>query len=342
VSDQATQLRELAERLAVGSVAAPTTPRSIEPRPASTMSPVPPPAPFSPLSRPRAVAEVPISSRRLARAIAVTSGKGGVGKSNLSVNLSVCLARQGLRVCLLDADLGMANADVLCGLAPKHTLEDVVKGDRRLSEVVVPAPGGFTLIPGASGVGRLANLEVSEQHRLVEQLGLLERTVDLGVVDTGAGVGTAVTSFVAAAAATLVVVTPEPTSMTDAYGAIKVLAADLPHARPRLVVNQVASLAEARDVHARIDRVSRRYLGRGVAYAGAVPSDPSLQAAVRRQRPLAVAAPDAPAARAIRALAETLSREFGDEPSTSPAKGGAEGGERGFLERLAGWIRRDA
>lgn len=328
MSDQATQLRELAERLAVGSVPAPTAPRSVEPR----LVPIPPPPP------PRAEqADRTRPSRRLARAIAVTSGKGGVGKSNLSVNLAVCLARRGLRVCLLDADLGMANADVLCGLSPDHTLEDVVRGERRLSEVVVAAPGGFSLIPGASGVGRLANLERSEQQRLVEQLGLLERTVDLVVVDTGAGVGTAVTSFVAAAAATLVVVTPEPTSMTDAYGAIKVLAADLPHARPRLVVNQVASLAEARDVHARIDRVSRRYLGRGVAFAGAVPADPSLQAAVRRQRPLAVRSPDAPAAQAIDALAATLAREFGEG---APDAGDHRTG-RGFLQRLAGWVRRE-
>jgi len=333
VSDQATQLRELAERLAVGSVPAPTAPPSIEPRrtPSIPASPVPAPP------RSRQVMEVSANAPRLARAIAVTSGKGGVGKSNLSVNLAVCLARQGLRVCLLDADLGMANADVLCGLAPTHTLEDVVKGDRRLSEVVVPAPGGFTLVPGASGVGRLANLQVAEQHRLVEQLGLLERTVDLVVVDTGAGVGTAVTSFVAAAAATLVVVTPEPTSMTDAYGAIKVLAADLPHARPRLVVNQVTSMAEARDVHARIDRVSRRYLGRGVAFAGAVPADPALQAAVRRQRPLTVFAPDAPAAKAIESLASSLGVEFREASTAveSPV------GDRGFLQRLAGWIRRD-
>ena len=326
MSDQATQLRELAERLAVGSVPAPTAPRSIQPRSAA------PPA----VSPARGIAEVDATPRRLARAIAVTSGKGGVGKSNLSVNLAVCFARQGLRTCLLDADLGMANADVLCGLAPKHTLEDVVKGDRRLSEVVVAAPGGFSLIPGASGVGRLANLEVHEQRRLVEQLGLLERTVDLVVVDTGAGVGTAVTSFVAAAAATLVVVTPEPTSMTDAYGAIKVLAADLPHARPRLVVNQVASLAEARDVHARIDRVSRRYLGRSVAFAGAVPIDPALPAAVRRQKPLTLFAPDSPASRSIESLAAWLGRSCrGDE--TGPI----ESTERGFLQRLAGWIRRD-
>jgi len=336
VSDQATQLRELAERLAVGSVPAP---------PATRSSPPPTPPPSAGPSRPaptvpdRRIVEAEVPNRRLARAIAITSGKGGVGKSNLSVNLSVCLARRGLRTCLLDADLGMANADVLCGLAPTHTLEDVVKGERRLSEVVVPAPGGFTLIPGASGVGRLANLEVSEQRRLVEQLGLLERTVDLVVVDTGAGVGTAVTSFVAAAAATFVVVTPEPTSMTDAYGAIKVLAADVPHARPRLVVNQVASIAEARDVHARIDRVSRRYLGRGVEFAGAVPVDPALQAAVRRQRPLAVVAPEAAASRAVDRIAARLVEEH--RGAADAAADTAPSGDRGFLQRLAGWIRRD-
>ena len=257
-----------------------------------------------------------------------------MGKSNLSVNLSICLARRGLRTCLLDADLGMANADVLCGLTPDHTLESVVKGTRRLSEVVMPAPGGFFLIPGASGVGRIANLTVAEQQRLVEQLRLLERTVDVVVIDTGAGVGSGVMTFAAAAGVTLVAATPEPTSMTDAYGAIKVLAAEVPETGVRLVVNQAASEREAHDVHARMDRVSRRFLGRGIEFAGAIPADPQLPAAVRRQQPLAVVAPQAPAAVAIDAIAGRLAAEF-RSGSAEESEGGS-----GFLQRLTGWIRR--
>ena len=326
--DQATQLRELAQRLGVGSVAAPPDPTpAARPRPPLTAVSV---------SSSVSIAEPP--PRRLARAIAVTSGKGGVGKSNLSVGLAIGFARRGLKTCLLDADLGMANADVLCGLSPEHTLESVVRGARRLSEVVMPAPGGFFLIPGASGVGRIANLQVAEQRRLVEQLRLLERTVDMVVIDTGAGVGSGVMTFAAAAGITLVAVTPEPTSMTDAYGAIKVLASEVPDTRIRLVVNMATSPAEAREVHDRIDRVSRRFLGKGVEFAGAIPLDPNLPQAVRKQQPLAVLNPQSPAAAAVDGIAAKLANEIDAGERAAAANEPLEGA--GFLQRLAGWIRR--
>ena len=328
--DQATQLRELAQRLGVGSIAAPPEPPA-SPRPRAPLAA----ASASSPSMPSAVAEPP--PRRLARAIAVTSGKGGVGKSNLSVGLAIGFARRGLKTCLLDADLGMANADVLCGLTPEHTLESVVRGARRLSEVVVPAPGGFFLIPGASGVGRIANLQVAEQRRLVEQLRLLERTVDMVVIDTGAGVGSGVMTFAAAAGVTLVAVTPEPTSMTDAYGAIKVLAAEVPDTRIRLVVNMASSPNEAREVHERIDRVSRRFLGRGVEFAGAIPLDPNLPLAVRRQQPLAILNPQSPAVAAVDGIAAKLAAEM---DAATPSATVYAGESAGFLQRLAGWIRR--
>jgi flagellar biosynthesis protein FlhG len=326
--DQATQLRELAQRLGVGSVAAPPDPTpAVRPRP-----------PLTAVSVSSSVSTAEPPPRRLARAIAVTSGKGGVGKSNLSVGLAIGFARRGLKTCLLDADLGMANADVLCGLSPEHTLESVVRGARRLSEVVMPAPGGFFLIPGASGVGRIANLQVAEQRRLVEQLRLLERTVDMVVIDTGAGVGSGVMTFAAAAGVTLVAVTPEPTSMTDAYGAIKVLASEVPDTRIRLVVNMATSPAEAREVHDRIDRVSRRFLGKGVEFAGAIPLDPNLPQAVRKQQPLAVLNPQSPAAAAVDGIAAKLASEIDAGERAAAANEPLEGA--GFLQRLAGWIRR--
>ncbi|MGA1467242.1 MAG: MinD/ParA family protein [Phycisphaerales bacterium] len=326
--DQATQLRELAQRLGVGSVAAPP-----DPTPAARPRP-----PLTAVSVSSSVSPAEPPPRRLARAIAVTSGKGGVGKSNLSVGLAIGFARRGLKTCLLDADLGMANADVLCGLSPEHTLESVVRGARRLSEVVMPAPGGFFLIPGASGVGRIANLQVAEQRRLVEQLRLLERTVDMVVIDTGAGVGSGVMTFAAAAGITLVAVTPEPTSMTDAYGAIKVLASEVPDTRIRLVVNMATSPAEAREVHDRIDRVSRRFLGKGVEFAGAIPLDPNLPQAVRKQQPLAVLNPQSPAAAAVDGIAAKLASEIDAGERAAAANEPLEGA--GFLQRLAGWIRR--
>ena len=145
---------------------------------------------------------------RLARAIAVSSGKGGVGKTNLAVNLAVAFAERGMRTALLDADLGLANADVLCGLTPRATLEDVVTGDRLIEEVMVHAPGGFRLVPGASGVSRLADIGPMQRRHVLEQLLRLEQSVDILVIDTGAGIGVNSMAFAAASDTVLVAATP--------------------------------------------------------------------------------------------------------------------------------------
>ena len=269
-------------------------------------------------------------SNRIARAIAVSSGKGGVGKTNLSVNLAVAFAARGQRVVLLDADLGLANADVLCGITPRATLEDVVSSDRTLEEVMVQAPGGFRLIPGASGVSRLADMGQTQRRSVLDQLLQLERTTDLLIVDTGAGIGANSMAFAAAAHSILVTSTPEPTSIADAYGAIKTLVARGCRDGIRLVVNMAASEEEARAVHARIDRVSRAFLSTPVQFAGFVPQDPLVPIAVRRRTPLLVHSPDSPAARAIVRLARTLSGES--------AQGDRADQRRGFLARLAAAI----
>jgi len=269
-------------------------------------------------------------SNRIARAIAVSSGKGGVGKTNLAVNLAVAFAARGQRVVLLDADLGLANADVLCGITPRATLEDVVSSDRSLEEVMVPAPGGFRLVPGASGVSRLADMGQMQRRSVLDQLLRLERTTDLLIVDTGAGIGANSMAFAAAAHSILVTSTPEPTAIADAYGAIKTLVARGCRDGIKLVVNMAMNEDEARSVHARIDRVSRAFLSTPVEYAGSVPLDPMIPLAVRRRTPLLVASPDAPAARAITRLARSLA---GESQTSDRADQ-----RRGFLARLAAAI----
>jgi len=268
---------------------------------------------------------------QLARAIAISSGKGGVGKTNLAVNLAVSFAQRGKRVALLDADLGLANADVLCGITPRATLEDVVAGERTLDEVMVQAPGGFRLIPGASGVSRLADMGQSQRRDVFQQLMELEREVDVIIVDTGAGIGANTMAFAAAAHSILLATTPEPTSIADAYGAVKTLVARGRRDGLRLVVNMASSEDEARAVHARIDRVARAFLSARLEYAGSVPLDTAVSAAVRKRQPFTLVSPSTPAATALRRLADVLLGDAAVPPPTAS--------RQGFLSRLASILR---
>jgi flagellar biosynthesis protein FlhG len=244
--------------------------------------------------------------RRAGRAIVVTSGKGGVGKTNISVNLAVALSQLGRKVTVMDADLGMANADVLCDLTLRSGLEDVVSGKKKLDEIAISAPGGFQLLPGAGGVPSIADLPQVERNRLIDALARLEARNDYLIVDTGAGIGASVMGFVAAVERVLVVTTPEPTAITDAYAMLKTIRKRRPNSRARLVVNQVDSLQEGVAVHARIDKACRRFLGVGVGYAGSIPKDSQVPLAVRRRSPLVISAPKSPAAKAIRRLAASI------------------------------------
>jgi flagellar biosynthesis protein FlhG len=312
MSDQASILRSLLAESAAPSdrAASPTSSRaSIGPAPADRVdSERRGRVSFGPTTQRPAPR---IESPRLARAIAIASGKGGVGKSNLALNLSIELARLGRRVALFDADLGCANADVLCGLPVKSTLADVVNGRRRLSEIMVRVPGirgrgGVGLVPGASGVTEVATLHATQRQLLVEQLVALEKVVDLVLIDVGAGIAADAVGFASAADSVLLTCTPEPTAMTDAYAAA---------------------------VHTRMDTVARRHLGRSLPLAGIVPFDFSVVGAVKRRKPLALLAPDARATVAIRTIARSLVEDRpGGERSTP---------RRGFLAGLLRTFARD-
>jgi flagellar biosynthesis protein FlhG len=262
---------------------------------------------------------------RLANAIAVCSGKGGVGKSNIAVNLAVCLSQLGKKVCLLDADLGLANVDVLCNLSPRHTLEHVVNGDCELADVALLAPGGFRLIPGGSGVTKLANLDASRRQILLRQLAIIDQVADYIIIDTSAGISTNVLSFAASAHRVLVITSPEPPAITDAYGMIKTLLRCLPEKSVDLVVNQVTSATEADDVDLRIRRVCQTFLKRAPGRLGSVPLDHLVPEAVRARVPFVLYAPGKPATQAMMTMARTLA---GAEAPVPVAR-------RGFFSRLA-------
>src|SRR4051794_7891353 len=241
----------------------------------------------------------PGAERAGANVIAVTSGKGGVGKSNIAVNLAIQFAAAGRDVVLLDADLGLANADVLCNINLTSNLSHVIARKKELRDVLVPAPGGFRLIGGASGLARMADLTDFDRQRLVDALAELERQTDIILIDTGAGISPNVLSFTRCADHVLIVTTPEPTAITDAYAVIKVISKDNAGRRVSLLVNQVLSPAEGWIVFERIAAVAKQFLNVVVLDAGFVPADDQVPLAVRRRQPFVLASPRCPAAQSV-------------------------------------------
>ncbi|MBN1343975.1 MAG: MinD/ParA family protein [Phycisphaerae bacterium] len=248
-------------------------------------------------------------SRGVSRLVAVTSGKGGVGKTNLAVNAAICLAARGQRVVLIDADLGLANADVLLDVKAPYNLGHVISGEKNIDEVLVDAPGGIKLILGTSGVGRLANLSEFERHNLVQSMLQLESLADVVVLDCAAGISRNVITFAAAADHVLVVTTPEPTALTDAYATIKVLSRERTTASIGTVVNLATNSSEARSSAARLSEVARRFLRMDVDNTGYVLKDEHVALAVRHRVPVILRYPRSPASTCLAAVANTLARE---------------------------------
>ena len=269
------------------------------------------------------------ASHRRARVVAVTSGKGGVGKSSIALNLAIAAARNLERVVLIDADFGLANLDIMCGVAAPAGLAEVVAGRRRLYDVALKTPYGVDLVAGASGIAYIADLPDEDRARLLAQMEAVEREADLVVIDTGAGVSRNVIKIAAAADDCLVVTTPEPTSVTDAYAAVKLISREREHGSIALVVNLASSREEAARAAARIAAVSRQFLRVELETAGFVPADANVARAVRMRRPLVYAFPSSAAALAIASVARRFASN-GSDP----------GDGLGFMARLKSIFRR--
>lgn len=242
------------------------------------------------------------------RVIAVTSGKGGVGKTTVSINLAVSLARMGREVVLLDADLGLANVDVLLGLAPRQTLTDVIAARCPLEEVLVTGPAGVRIVPAASGIQHMAELSEFERAGLISAFSQLERSADFMVVDTAAGIAANTLDFCDASHEVLVVVTDDPASLTDAYATIKVLNQRSGRNRFRVLVNQAQDEQSALRVYRRLLEVTDRYLDVALDFAGVIPLDGNVRNAARRRLALVEAYPASKAGQAFKNLAATTDK----------------------------------
>lgn len=252
-----------------------------------------------------------------AKVITVTSGKGGVGKTSLSVNLAIQLARMGKRVVIFDADFGLANIEIMLGLRPQYTLADLMYCGKEIGDIIMRGPENIGFISGGSGIRELSNVSRDQVFSLIQKLDDLDRQADVILIDTGAGISDTVLEFVAASEEVLLVATPEPTSVTDAYALMKVLdrrtAFRQDRSVVRLVANQVREEWEATELFEKLGAVARKFLDMEVEYLGAVPYDKYMQRAVMRQDPVCISHPEARAARAVKRMAFLLEDQHMEE-----------------------------
>jgi flagellar biosynthesis protein FlhG len=248
-------------------------------------------------------AEAPLFA---ARVVAITSGKGGVGKTNVTAGLAMTLARQGQRVVVMDANFGLANMDILLGLSPKYTLEQVLRGEKVLEEILLEGPNGVQILPASSGIQELTRLDTMSELRLVQGLQRVAETVDWLLIDTAAGIHESVLKLLLAAQEVILVATPEPTSLVDAYAMVKVLHLREPSKPMWLLVNNGQSAEEARETIDQLQEATERFLGKQLKVLGMIPNDPHILQAVRQQRGVVELFPDSPAAQAFGAVVRQL------------------------------------
>lgn len=257
------------------------------------------------------------SGKRTARVITVTSGKGGVGKTSLSVNLAIQLRRLGKRVVVLDADFGLANIEIMLGIRPQYNLSDLMFRGKNINDIITYGPEEIGFISGGSGINEMANLTRDQVFRLVQKMSELDEKTDVIIVDTGAGIGDSVLEFVAASAEVLLVATPEPTSITDAYALLKSLNRNSSYKPGKTVVkmiaNQVRRGKDADELFDKLGVVVNKFLNIDIEYLGSIPYDENMQKAVMRQKPLSMAAPNAAAARSIERIARMLDNREEDQ-----------------------------
>lgn len=264
--------------------------------------------------------------RSLSRVIAVSSGKGGVGKTNSVVNLAVAFANMGKKVLLLDADLGLGNLDVLLGIAPKYNIGHLLRGERTMEEVLVEGPAGIMILPASSGVHELTDLGTEDRLALASHLESLGMDIDLMIIDTGAGISNNVLFFNMAAQDIIVVVTPEPTSITDAYALMKVLMQKHGEKTFKLLVNMAKNKRDALDVYKKISLAAERFLNISVDYLGCVLQDDNLPKSVVRQKAILELYPES--------KASLCYREIANEIDALPVRTEMKGGMQFFWRKL--------
>jgi flagellar biosynthesis protein FlhG len=253
------------------------------------------------------------AGRTPTRIITISSGKGGVGKTNIVANLGFALCRFGKRVLILDADLGLGNLDVLLGLTPEYNLSHVIKGEKSLSEVVVAGPGRLQILPAASGIQEMTALTLQERYKIFSQLNEFMRDFDIMLIDTAAGISSNVLYFNINADEILVVAAPEPTSITDAYALMKVLSVKYGSDHFKLVVNSVASEQEADEVYRQISLVTDRFLNIKIEFYGGIALDENIRKGVRQQKVVSELAPLSKASRNFATLARKIASTPFDE-----------------------------
>lgn len=247
-------------------------------------------------------------SGRAARVLAVTSGKGGVGKTNVSINLAIALAAMKKRVIIVDLDLGLANCDIILDLMPRYNLSHVIAGKKTLDDVILQAPGGIQMVPGASGVGKLADMAEAERNALLVTLSQLQERADYIIFDTGAGISRNTISFLAAADEVLLVTIPEPTAIIDAYAVVKMLSKEEDCGDIRLILNMARGLAETERISNGIIETANKILNVYVNKLGYIVADDAVPASVRKKRPFSILYPHSAAVQCVRRIAENICR----------------------------------
>ena len=268
--------------------------------------------------------ELPRLRRSERRTMAIVSGKGGTGKTNIAANLAIALARRGKRILLVDGDMSLANLDLLMGVMPRFNLQHVLTGEKTLEEIVVETYAGIKLIPAASGVEELADLDDFRRECLVRSLSRLDDKIDLILIDCGSGIARNVTRLARAADEILIVTTPEPTAFSDAYAFIKILASHDGSPIPKVLVNMATCADQAAVVFTRVRKVSEQFLALSPEDYGFIYQDPAVGRAVMNQEPFLLAAPHSLAARSLDRLAQ---RVLKDDPEPGH-------GLTGWLDRL--------
>ena len=250
------------------------------------------------------------SDINMPKVITIASGKGGVGKTNVVVNLAIACQRRGKKVLIFDADLGLANIDIIFGLDPKYTIEEIISGKKDLAQIIVQGPENVSIIPASSGVQELTTLTEGQKMHLLNEFDMLNNKYDILLIDTGAGVSSNVIYFNLAAEERIVVVTPEPTSVTDAYALMKIMFNQHGVKTFHLLMNMVSGEKEAKSVYANLSKVLTRFMrGISIDYAGFIPRDTRLQKSVKKRKPVICFYPEASSSKSFESLAKYVVRQ---------------------------------